>query len=120
MLNPNLRRLITVATVLVGTQAGSWRSALADAPSPRLTIVDPPGGKVGSTVDVHVSGVGLEGLTALRCDEPRIKSIARGEGRFTLQIPEDVPPGLYDLRALGPNGLSSPPGFFVTSRETLP
>src|SRR5262249_28585077 len=39
--------------------------------------------------------------------------------RFTIKIPADVPPGLYDLRALGANGLSSPCGFFVSPRDTF-
>jgi hypothetical protein len=119
MLNSSLRRFTTLATILFIAQVSCKRSAFADAPPPRLAIVDPPGGKIGSSVVVHVSGVGLEGLTALRCDEPRIRTTALGDGRFTLQIPDDVPPGLYDLRTLGANGLSSPRSFFVSPRDTL-
>ena len=119
MLHTTLRRLIAVTTFLAGAQASLGRPAIADGPSPRLIVVDPPGGKVGTSVDVQVSGTGLEGLTALRCDEPRIKASKCGEARFTIEIPADVPPGLYDLRALGANGLSSPRGFFVSPRTTL-
>src|SRR5258707_629790 len=119
MLHPTLRRLMTVATLLAGVQAGLGRSANADGPSPRLTALDPPGGKLGTLVDVRVSGTGLEGLTALLCDEPRIRASKRGDARFTIEVPADVRPGLYDLRALGANGLSSPRSFFVSPRTTL-
>lgn len=119
MLYATLRRLITVMTILVGAPSGLGHLAIADGLSPHLTVVDPPGGKLGASVDVQVSGAGLEGLTALQCDEPRIKASKRGESRFTIEIPADVPPGLYDLRALGANGLSSPRGFFVSPRTTL-
>ena len=119
MLHSTLRRLITVATFLAGAQVSLGCSAIADGLSPHLTVVDPPGGKVGTSVDVQVSGTGLQGLTELQCDEPRIKASKRGEARFTIEIPADVPPGLYDLRALGANGLSSPHGFFVSPRTTL-
>lgn len=113
------RRFLAVATLIVGVGATLARPATADGPAPRLSVVNPPGAQVGTTVEVQVSGTGLEGITALRCDEPRIRATAKGGGRFTLQIPAEVPPGLYDLRALGPNGLSAPRGFFVSPRETL-
>ncbi len=116
MLHPTRLRLITVATFL----AVLGHSAIADDLAPRLSIVDPPGGKIGTTVHVRVSGTGLEGLTALRCDEPRIQASNCGPGQFTIEIPADVPPGLYDLRALGANGLSSPRGFFVSPRDACP
>jgi hypothetical protein len=119
MLHPTLRRIIAVATILAGVQAGHGHLAIADGPQARLSVVDPPGGTLGSSVDVQVSGSGLEGLTALQCDEPRIRSSKCGETRFKIEIPADVPPGLYDLRALGANGLSSPRGFFVSPRATL-
>jgi hypothetical protein len=119
MLHPTLRRLITVVMFVAGAQAGHGRSAIADGPPPRLIVVDPPGGRLGASVDVLVSGSGLEGLTALYCDEPRIKATKRGETEFTIAIPADVPPGLYDLRALGASGLSSPRSFFVSPRATL-
>src|SRR3954453_320929 len=98
MYHPILRRLMTVATLLAGAQARLGRPAIADGPSPRLTVIDPPGGKLGTSVDLQVTGSGLEGLTALMCDEPRIKAAQRGGARFTVEIPADVRPGLYDLR----------------------
>jgi hypothetical protein len=120
MLHPILRSLIAVAMFSAVAQAALERPAIADAPSPRLTIVAPLGGRLGTSVDVQVTGTGLEGLTALQCDEPRIKATKRGESQFTIEIPADVSPGLYDLRVLGANGLSSPRRFFVSPRATFP
>src|SRR5262249_39526091 len=87
--------------------------------SPRLTDIDPPGGKRGTSFDVDVSGTGLLELKELLCDEPRIRASKRGETRFTINIPADILPGLYDLRALGTNGVSSPRVFFVSPNTTL-
>ena len=78
MFHPTLRRLMTVATLLACVRAAPWRPAIADGPSPRLTVIDPPGGKLGSSVDVQVSGTGLRG-SALYCDEPRIKASSEGD-----------------------------------------
>ena len=119
MIHPNLQRPLIFATLLAGALASPGRPVAAEVPSPHLTVVDPPGGMAGSSVEVRVEGAGLEGLSALLCDEPRIKASRRGEDRFKVEIPADVAPGLYDLRALGANGLSSPRRFFVSPRKTI-
>src|SRR5437773_2927797 len=112
-------RLASLGILVLSGLSGLGRMARADLPNPRLKLVFPPGGQAGTSVDVRVSGTGLEGLSALRCDEPGITSIPRGDQRFTVNIPREVPPGLYDLRAVGTNGMSSPRSFFVSPRETL-
>lgn len=111
------RRWIAVAIVAVAP-LGLGRAATAQEPAPHLGALDPPGGQRGTSVDVQVRGTQVDRLTALLCDEPRIEAIHRGKGLFTVTIPAEVPPGVYDVRALGPGGLSAPRGFFVSPRPT--
>lgn len=96
---------------------GRW--ADAQEPGPRLDVIFPPGGQSGTSFEVRVGGSALDGLSGLVCDEPRITATALGNLRFTLHIPKDVPPGLYDVRAHGEKGLSAPRGIFVSPRETV-
>ena len=119
MLHHGVRRYSAVLTLFVCALMGLDRTAIADAPGPILNAIYPPGGQAGTSVDVIVVGSALEGLSELVCDDPRITSTFLGNQRFTLNIPKDVPPGLYDVRALGTNGLSSPRSFFVSPRKTL-
>ncbi|MFO0952351.1 MAG: PPC domain-containing protein [Isosphaeraceae bacterium] len=113
-----LRRcpLWLVLAILTGL---ALRPAYGDGPSPRLTLIEPPGGQAGASVVVQVSGSALDGLTGLLCDEPRIKASRQEDGRFAVELPAGVPPGLYDLRAIGANGVSSPRPFFVSPRPTV-
>lgn len=119
MLHSILRQLLTVAALISGARAGLGRPAMADGPAPHLTVIDPPGASLCASVEVRVSGTGLEGLSALLCDEPRIKVSKRVDAGFTIEVPADVRPGLYDLRAVGPNGVSAPRAFFVSPRTTV-
>ena len=40
-------------------------------------------------------------------------------GRFTLNIADDVPPGVYDLRVVGRYGVSNPRAFVVGDRPEV-
>lgn len=94
--------------------AGS--AAQAELPSPILNSVFPAGGPAGASISVAVQGTSLDGLTAVRFSNPRITS-QKGDGnQFVLTIPSDVPPGVYDLRAIGTYGVSGPRAFFVGKR----
>lgn len=92
------------------------------APNPVITTVTPAGGRVGTSGEVTVTGSGLEGPTTLRCTAPGVETEpidnAKG-GRYRITIPATTPPGLYDLRVAGRNGLSSPRVFQVGNRNEL-
>ncbi|MBI3462132.1 MAG: pre-peptidase C-terminal domain-containing protein, partial [Planctomycetes bacterium] len=91
-------------------------AARAELPNPVLHTVFPPGGQAGTSVTVTVDGSALDGLSAIRLSDPRIKS-QKGEGnQFTIAIPAGTPTGLYDVRAVGMYGMSSPRAFFVSNR----
>ena len=111
-----IRRLLFLAlSVQFATAATAW----AQSPNPVLNSVFPPGGQAGKTVEVTVSGSSLDELETLVCSHSGITCEQSGEKQFRLTIPDDVPTGLYDLRAVGRNGLSSPRSFFVGNLTEL-
>ena len=117
------------ATVLACVCAGVLQAQLlptAPLPNPRLNWVFPAGGKVGTTIDVTVEGFDLDGGSKLSFDHPGIQGVSKmadpelGQtgpqpipNVFTVMIPTDVKPGIYELRVLGKYGLSSPRAFAV-------
>ena len=93
----------------------------------RLNSVFPPGGARGSNVEVTLSGTDLDladklhfshpGLSAaLKTREP--KPFEEGPqpvpGTFVVTIASDVPPGSYDVRAVGKFGISNARTFAVS------
>ncbi|HVA49203.1 MAG TPA: PPC domain-containing protein [Pirellulales bacterium] len=106
-------------------------SASAQLPVTQLFALSPPGGKQASTVDVAISsGTDLDGVKALYFSHPGITAVQKMSppklpqlaaepiaNQFTVTIPADVPPGVYDVRAIGTFGVSNPRSFVV---GTLP
>lgn len=83
----------------------------------QLHSVFPPGGEIGTSGSVTFAAEGLQGLSAARCSHPDV-SFTKGDGNtFTVQIDDHVPPGFYDVQAIGDNGITSARTFFVTTRR---
>ena len=89
--------------------------ALGQAP-PVLNTVFPAGGQVDTAVDVTVSGSNLESLKSLQCNVPGLRCEKLESSRFRLKIPAETPSGLYDLWAVGDNGVSTLRTFAVGRR----
>ncbi|HMP16369.1 MAG TPA: PPC domain-containing protein, partial [Gemmatales bacterium] len=95
-------------------------------PLPQLTVLQPPGGKAGTTVHLALTGVDLEeveslmitpgGITAERTPDPA-KPGAFLPNQFTLQIPKEVAPGTFDVRAVNAYGVTNPRAFVVGELE---
>jgi hypothetical protein len=94
-------RLSIFASLLV-----SPALALAQLPSPEIDTIFPPGGKVGTTFEVELTGKDLDELTGLRFTHPGITAQAvilpadeiwpepRHDGlKFTVRIADNVPAG---------------------------
>ncbi len=96
----------------------SWMAAAARAelPNPVLHTVFPAGGQAGTSVTLAVEGAALDGLRDIRSTVPGLVVTKTDTNRFTLVIPAETPPGVYDLRAVGLHGMSSPRAFFVSNR----
>ena len=83
---------------------------------PVLTTVFPMGGQAGTTVDVTVGGSDLESLTTLQCTIPGIQCEKLAASSFRFTIPAETLPGLYDLWAIGSNGVSAIRTFTIGRR----
>jgi hypothetical protein len=84
----------------------------AQSAAPRLHTIFPPGGKVGATVTVSLSGEKLDDIAALQFSHRDITS-EKVSNSFKVTIPKNVPPGTYDVRAVSKNGISNPRAFAV-------
>ena len=118
---------IVVATVL------SSQSLFAQLPAPSLNLISPAGGQVGSEVAVTITGVELEesnnllfsnsGITASQKvtapDEIDPKGVPVPQ-QFLIKIADNVPPGIYEVRATGPYGTTNPRAFVVGNLKTIP
>src|SRR5581483_2815630 len=82
------RCVLLIASITL-TLAGSARAQL---PAARLNTLFPPGGKIGTTVDITVSGLDLDGATELRFSNPSITAKPKDESesgtdrKFTVTI----------------------------------
>lgn len=100
-------------------------SASGQLPKTQLTSVFPPGGQAGTTVEVVVAGTDIERLTQLTFSHPGLKASPKMgaatefepaqpvNGQFVVEIAGDVPPGVYEVRAVGHYGVSNPRAFVV-------
>lgn len=110
-----LKRPVVVLIALVCFALLQAQAAFAQTP-PVLTTVFPTGGQIGQTVDVAVSGGNLQSLKLLHSNVPGLKTEKLDASRFRLSIPADVMPGLYDLWAIGDNGVSAPRTLAISNR----
>jgi hypothetical protein len=125
---------------IVSAQEGGGGS-----PAMRLTTIFPAGGQQGASVDVEVSGFHFDSISQLHFSAPGIsaqlpaaepaanppaadaaaEAVAKEtekHGRsqkFRVSIAPDVKPGIYDVRAIGPQGVSNPRAFVVGTRPEL-
>ncbi|MCA9010696.1 MAG: hypothetical protein KDB01_13185 [Planctomycetaceae bacterium] len=91
---------------------------LADAqPRPVLNTIFPVGGQAGTTVEVTISGNSPDSLGGLHSSVPGLECKKLDTSRFQLTIPAATLPGLYDIWALGENGVSSVRTFAISRRE---
>jgi hypothetical protein len=96
-----------------------WAAALAcvlaaagqAAAEPAIDRIEPPGGRPGTTVDVRITGTGLDEPREVFFEEGRIRvdRVAADKDNVvaaTLDIPADCPPGPQRLRVRTAEGLS--------------
>lgn len=95
-------------------------------PSPKLHRVHPPGGRAGSSVEVSIGGIDLNGADGLWFSTPEIVATPTPgkPGTFRVEIARSLAPGVFDIRAVTPEGVSNPRAFSVglrpESNETEP
>jgi hypothetical protein len=88
-------------------------SARAELPHIRLDGIFPLGGQAGSEVLLEIRGKDLDEVKTLRFDHPGLKVIFVKPNQFRLTVAPDVPPGTYEVRAVGRWGFSAAQLFEV-------
>lgn len=99
-------------------------------PNPDLLTVSPAFANAGSTIEVTITGKAMDEIETLRFADERIRVepvrktpdefFPEGElvpNRFAVTIPEDVEPGVYEVRSLGYFGLSTARPFLVVEKD---
>ena len=120
-------RLAVRIVIGLATLGCSLASAqLAGLPAPRLLTIMPMGGKVGSTVDLVITGTDLDEPSELRFSNPKItakaKTAADGKpvlNQFTVTLAPDAPVGLHEVRVLTRLGISTPRAFAVGTQTEI-
>ncbi|WP_299466799.1 hypothetical protein [uncultured Gimesia sp.] len=129
-LNLSARCLLTALLILLYQQSVS-----AQLPTADLLRIQPFSAPAGNTVELSISGSNLDDATELRFTHPGITAKpvlipadeffpqARVQGsKFNVTVSPDVPPGIYEARAVSYFGLSTARPFVVAasnSREIL-
>ncbi len=116
---------LAIATVLVTFFAAELPAQL---PQTRLSSIFPPGGQAGTTLELKLtSGTDLDEVDRLYFNHAGLKAAPKMResggkkfsvtNTFLVSIDENVPPGLYEVRAAGLFGMSNPRTFVVGDRE---
>ncbi len=117
---------LSVALALV---CGPATTAWGQLPRTRLTLVAPPIGQLGTTVEVTIAGSDIDEVGVMSFSHAGITAVqktteAGGKktpvaNTFVVTIAKTVPVGLYDARVSGLFGSSNPMTFAVTGREVV-
>jgi len=107
------KRMLLRALLFAGLVVAASRPGVAQTPSPRLLAVFPPGAKSGSEAEITLTGQDLGEVKALHFSHPGIAAGSGGTNKFKVEIERNVPPGIYEVRAVSSNGISNPRAFAV-------
>ena len=95
-------------------------------PSPRLLTTFPMGGKVGTNVEVSITGKNIEDVSGLLFSNPKITAKPKvgandvtEKNKFIVTIGADVPKGVYDARLMTRLGVSSARAFSVGALDEI-
>src|SRR5688572_13953444 len=115
--------------LVVALAAAGWimvQSAQAQLPAARLSALSPPGGQQGQSFDLTIGGTDLDDVSKLHFSHPGITAVQKTTppgpfdkaplpvaNQFTVSIAANVPIGMYEARAIGRYGISSPRAFSV-------
>ncbi len=103
-------------------------SAFAQLPVAGLNSISPAGSKAGGASEVKITGNNLDDVDKLLFSHDGITATAKIEppgdfskqaqpvpDTFTVKVAGNVPPGLYEVRAIGRYGMTNPRTFHVSS-----
>lgn len=95
--------------------------AAAQAPMPvaRLTLVQPSGGRIGTSFDVAVQGSELDDATNLLFSAVGVSARWKSGTTFAVSIDSNAVPALVDVRVAGRFGVSNPRRFELTDLPSV-
>lgn len=112
--------------------AVSQQVAVAQLPTADVTRLNPPAARAGETVNVGLYGSHLdeltdlrfthEGITAQRVMQPPAEFFPEprpSDSSFSVTVAKDVPPGIYEARAVSYFGLSTSRPFLVAPADSV-
>jgi hypothetical protein len=93
----------------------------AQLPQARLSTIIPPGGKIGTDVEITASGADLDEASGMRFSHAGItaKLKTASPAVFTVSVGKDVPAGVYECRIVGKFGISNPRAFAVGDQNEV-
>lgn len=103
-----MRRLLPSLLILLFASA-----VRAELPLIRLDRITPLGGMAGSEITLDIAGRDLDDAKSLHFDHPGFKARWLKDRQFKVAIAADVPPGSYEVRAVGRFGISGARLFAV-------
>jgi hypothetical protein len=129
-----LRTALAAALFSLGSIACAQEGGV---PAMQLTTVFPAGGQQGATIDCEVSGFHFDTVSQLHFSDAGISAqlqpadqaaadTAAKENekhgrprKFRVSVAASVKPGVYEVRAIGPLGVSNPHAFVVGTQPEL-
>jgi hypothetical protein len=121
-----------MTTVLAVVATTGQDQARAQLPATRISAIFPAGAKQGSQFDLTITaGTDLEGVNRLWFSHPGITATQKTQmvegkpepqpvaNQFQVTIGADVPPGMYEVRAIGTYGISNPRALSVGDRGEI-
>ncbi len=122
---PNVLFIMAFCVIGIGLASNSFAQSVC-LPAPRLLTTMPMGGKVGSQIEVTISGENLDDADVLTFSDARItatrKLNAAGQpepNRYVVAIAADCPLGLHEARLMTRLGISSSRVFSVGNLEEV-
>ncbi|WP_395749124.1 hypothetical protein [Prosthecobacter sp.] len=91
----------------------------ATFPTPALTSIFPLGGKPGEALEITLRGSDLDGPQSVLLNERSVPIKSLKPNLFSIALPADLKPALYDLRFVGRYGVSNPRVFEVSTLESV-
>ena len=126
MTSPKITRLSGFSAILFGICSNLLGQSVG-LPAPRLLTTMPMGGKVGTEVEVVITGEHLDDVGDLLFSDPHITAKRKLDpsgkaelNKYVVTIAKDCPAGLYEARLMTRLGISSSRIFAVgTLNEVL-
>lgn len=127
-----VNRILTAACASIIVILTIGRVA-AQLPHTQLNLIYPPGGKIGGEVEVKIAGKDLDDARQLKFSHDGITAQTRKKGEpnevepdpkpipneFTVKIADNVPPGVYEVSAVGRFGISNTRAFVVSNNDMV-